>query len=69
MDVARHIYRVLKGVWFKGGGYKGPLGNLKGTLGSTREISGLAGYPPLLGAPSHKDVEDRNPAFPIRNIP
>ena len=33
-------YRVLKGGWFKGGGYKGSLGNLKNlkrTVGSTRE--------------------------------
>ena len=30
-------YRVLKGGWFKGVGYKRSLGNLKGTLGSTRE--------------------------------
>ena len=30
-------YRVLKEGWFKGGGYKISLGNLKGTLGSTRE--------------------------------
>ena len=31
------FYRVLKGGWFKGGGYKGSLGNLTVTLGSTGE--------------------------------
>ena len=42
-----YFYRVLKGGWFKGGGYKGSLRNLKGTLGSTGENSGLVGYLPL----------------------
>ena len=37
LDQRPEYYRVLKGGWFKGAGYKGPLGNLKGTLESTRE--------------------------------
>ena len=40
---AKH-YGVLKGGWFKGEGCKESLGNLKATLGSTRENWGLVGY-------------------------
>ena len=30
-------YGIIKGGWFKGGGYRGSLGNLRGSLGSIRE--------------------------------
>ena len=53
--VHQPYYRVLKGRWCKGGGYKGSSGNLQGSLRSTRENWGLVGYLPL-GAPSHKDT-------------
>ena len=45
------LYRILKGGWFRGGGYKESLGDSKGIFGSTRENSGSLGYLPPLDPP------------------
>ena len=50
-SIARHLhYRLLKGVWFKGGGYKRALGNLR-QLREYKAIMVITRLPTHLGPP------------------